>query len=129
MEDVAWTVKPANDFKRVAELFGAPESSERRLVLRTAPAERGGRYCIVTIAEAAKLLAPGTKLEVNFIAPDQSEKQTQTFALPPNPPATCKIWLGFTGDAFSPEPMVAWEVKLLGPDGKVLDRRASFLWE
>ena len=119
--------KDAEDFTRLREYFGATPDSGARRVLRTAPDQRAGFYFLVRTRGPA---VPGAILELAVLRPDGPEPVTHRF------PAALRagdevVELGLTGEAWPggqrAQP-VAWRLRVLGAEGRVLAEERSFLW-
>jgi hypothetical protein len=98
-------------------------------VLRSRPDKRGGLYFLTRIENHASPVRAAS-IVVHVISPDSTDERVFTF--PADVPQGGRLFeLGLTGaDWAGPkvEP-VAWLVELRGPDGALLARKASFLWE
>ncbi|WP_309397763.1 hypothetical protein [Cerasicoccus maritimus] len=130
IEDVVWYYKPEKVFKRIGEYFDGEERFGRKIVLRTQESPREGLYYIVRISEFADALPDGCAFEVDMLRPDMKEPTTNTFQLPDERKSHREIWLGFIGEDHpaEEEAPVAWRIKLLDPQGKVVATKESFLW-
>jgi len=131
INNVVWYYKPEKTFKRILEYIDGEERTGRKIILRTQPEPRAGLYFIVRISEYIDELPPGCAFAVDLIRPDIREAQTTRFELPAKRTPHREIWLGFTGESEPPDESapVAWQIRLLGPDGTTVARRHSFLWK
>lgn len=120
--------REASSFKRIAEYFDGKEHTGGELVLRTHPDQRAGYYFLVRVNNPG---APvDAKLVLHVVTPTASAPHTYTFAAHLADRQTV-LNLGLTG-ADWPDPKlnaVAWLLEVLGPDGQVLAREKSYLWE
>jgi len=67
---------------------------------------------------------------IRIIGPDSTD--TRVYSFPADLPAGSRLFeIGLTGrDWAGPHSLpVAWEVELQAPDGRVMVRQTSFLWE
>jgi len=99
------------------------------VVLRSHPEDRSGLYFLTRIKNPGPVL-PAAAIVVRVIYPTSTD--TKVFTFPVNVPAGKQLFeIGLTGmDWTSSHIMpVAWEVELQTPDGRVLDRKFSYLWE
>lgn len=100
------------------------------VVLRTDTASRIGYHFFIALDRGFSPPA-GSKVRVQYVAKEGEAATDRTMALPRNP----GWWFGeivvaLTG-ADAPTPRwkpLAWRVSILGPDGKELAVRRSFLW-
>lgn len=121
----------AAEVHRLSEPFlGEAGDSETDVVLRTDPASRVGYHFSIALASGFKPPA-GSRVRVQYVAKEGEAAAERTLALPRNPGWWFgEIVFGLTG-ADAPAPRwrpVAWRVSVLGPDGKELAARRSFLW-
>jgi len=97
-------------------------------ILRSQPNERTGLYFQIRTENPAA--ARDAKIVIRVISPDSIDPRVFTFPL--QVPAGSRLFVvGLTGADW---PMirvvpVAWEVELQAPDGSVLAKKSSFLWE
>ena len=121
--------RDAESFDRISEYFGGGENTGRQVVLRTQPDVRGGYYFLVRVRSAEAIA--GAAFELSVIRPDTPEPKTHRFDA--SIPAKETVFqLGLTGsgwpDGDKAHP-VAWKLALVGPNGRVLAEKKSFLWE
>jgi hypothetical protein len=98
-------------------------------VLRSQPDERTGLYFLARVQNPGAKLR-GLRLVVHVVTPDATE--TKVYSFPADIQAGSWLFeIGLTGKDWSAEHIqpVAWDVELQSPDGSVLARKASFLWE
>lgn len=125
--------RSAESFKRIAEFFGAPETTGREVILRTHPENRDGYYFLVRVKHDAGLA--GATFVVHVIRPDGPEARTFTFPVPAairDRAGETVFLLGLTGaDWPGGEEVhpVAWKLELQGANQDVLAAKKSFLWE
>jgi hypothetical protein len=121
--------RDADAFDRISEYFGGRENTGRQTVLRTHPDARSGYYFLVRVKSASAV--PDLKFALSVIRPDTPAPKTYEFKAVV-PAKETVFQLGLTGpdwpagDQANP---VAWKLALVGPDGRVLTERKSFLWE
>lgn len=119
------------DAHRLAQAFlGEPGDSETDVILRTDPASRVGYHFHVALASGLELPA-GAKVRVQYVAKEGEAAVERTLPLPRRPGWWFgEVVIGLTGgDAPTPKwRPVAWRISVLGPDGKELAVRRSFLW-
>ncbi|WOO42709.1 hypothetical protein [Rubellicoccus peritrichatus] len=127
---VAWYYKPAQSFQRIAEYFGTPELTGRKIILRSDPKNRGGLYFVVHIDEDANELPKGSSFEVSAVFPDSPKAKLFKFPLPEPTPDHRVVWIGLTGDdePADDEPPVSWLITIKGPQGEIIASKKSFLW-
>ena len=123
----AW--RDAESFDRIGDFFGGDQKHSSEIVLRTHTDARAGYYFLVRVDSPAAIAAAKFVLEV--IRPDAPEPRT--FSFPAATPAGGTVFqLGLTGADWPGENKahaVAWKLRLLAADGRVLAERKSFLWE
>lgn len=117
------------DVHRLGQAFGqqpAPDGAD--VILLSDPASRIGYYFWV----ALDLEPPaGSSVRLEYVERENQPPIVRNFPLPRNPGGLFgEVALGLTGpDARSPKwNPVAWRVSVVGPDGKVLAAKRSFLW-
>jgi len=119
----------AASFERMAEYFDGKEHTGGITMLRSQPGARAGFYWLVRLKNRGTPLA-GTKFELQVITPTSPEAKTFTFSA--DIPAGSSLYqLGLTGvdwPSAKARP-AAWQLRLLGADGKTLITKESFLWE
>ncbi|EIP98265.1 hypothetical protein OpiT1DRAFT_02718 [Opitutaceae bacterium TAV1] len=116
-------------FQRIREFFAGKDAPKKEDgALRTQAGSRAGYY--FTTRVKADTTVSGAILVVEFLLPDTDEPQVHFFTLDlksgSNP-----FLVGVTGKDWpdaSTTP-TAWQVRLLGTDGKELARERSQLWE
>jgi hypothetical protein len=119
----------ADSFQSFYEYHTGRELVGRWIVMRSQPEERTGLY-FLTRVENHGAPVRGANFVVRVVTPDATETKVYNF------PADIQggSWLfeiGLTGKDWVLERLhpVAWEVELQAPDGAVLARKSSFLWE
>jgi hypothetical protein len=103
--------------------------SKHWTVLRSQEDDRGGLYFLVRVANPGEALKAATFV-VHVISPESID--THVFTFPTAVPSGSQLFeVGLTGRDWAGARIqpVAWEVELQAPDGRVLARQASFLWE
>jgi hypothetical protein len=119
--------KPAEDFVRISEYFTGRENTRGATMLRSQPSHREGYYYFLRTQSAVAVA--GARLELSYITPLEAvPKQVSfTFDLPAGNHVT---QVGLTGADWvsKKEHPVAWQLRLLAPDGTDLLTHASFLW-
>jgi hypothetical protein len=127
-ERVWLTWRDADQFQSFYEYHTGEELVGKWTVLRSEPYDRTGLYFqIRTVNPSA---ARGGKIVIRVISSDSIEPRVFTF--PVEVPAGSRLFVvGITGTDW---PMirvvpVAWDVELQAPDGSVLAKKTSFLWE
>lgn len=109
---------------------GEEDESGPDVILRTDRASRIGYHFYIALNRGFEPPA-GSRVRVQYVAKEGEPATERTMALPRNP----GWWFGeivvaLTG-ADAPAPKwrpLAWRVSILGPDGKELAARRSFLW-
>lgn len=127
---VSWYYKPAQTFKRIAEHFGFPEQTGRKLILRSDPEQRQGLYFATHLDGRISEYPVGTRAVLEIILPDSPRARTFTFTLPEPAPNYRVIWFGLTGkdEPADKKPPVAWHLTLQSASGETLAEKQSFLW-
>lgn len=122
--------RSAADVHRVGHTFlgDKPGEDGADVLLLTDPASHVGYYFRI----ALDLDPPaGSKVRLEVVETENQPPVVRDFALPRNPGGLFgEVVVGLTGaSARSPKwHPVAWRVSILGPDGKPLAIRRSFLW-
>jgi hypothetical protein len=119
----------ADTFQSYHEDQTGRELAGKWTVIRTQPGKRGGLY-FVTRIENVGLPIEGANIVLHVVAPDSPDARTFTF--PAEVPNGGRLFeLGLTGADWKGEHVqpVAWAIELHGPDGALLARKTSFLWE
>ncbi|MGE9294751.1 MAG: hypothetical protein ACQKBV_00470 [Puniceicoccales bacterium] len=131
INNAVWYYKPEQTFKRIGEYFDGIERTGRKIIIRTQDEPREGLYFIVRLNEYADELPRGCAFAVDLLRHDGKEPETTIFNFPENPTPHREFWLGYTGESEPPEESapVAWQVRLLNPEGETIARLPSFLWE
>lgn len=115
-------------FQRLSEFFSSTKKQDRQLTLRTHEEERAGFYFTtrVKISEAEA----GAVLVVEYILPENDQAKLHFFSLDLKKGSTGFL-IGITGNDWPGAKVTpsAWQVRLLGSDGKELAREHSFLWD
>lgn len=120
--------RDASSFKRITEYFGGREDTGGQTMLRTQPDDRGGFYFLVRTENSAATPAP-VRFVLKVITPASPETHTYDFPTV-LPPGGHVFNLGLTGKDWPGARIhpVAWQVRLLTPDGRDLAAQSSFLW-
>lgn len=124
--------KPENDFKHISEYFSGEESDHGyRLVLRTNPDIRAGLYFAVSFSQSLASLPNGSSAELDLIFERQDDTRTFHFPLPDNRSDKTVLYLGLTNpeEPKSGSQIMAWRVRIIDSDKKVLLKKDSYLWE
>lgn len=119
-------------FLRIRQYFTGTEHKGNRIILRSQPGAREGYYFVLTLDKPADRLPAGTVIEGAFYTRKSGgDPESHKFKLPSEPPGTKEIFVGLTGeDSPSPDDVpAAWRFRLKGPDGGLLGRHESFLWD
>jgi hypothetical protein len=115
-------------FKRIAEYFDGKEHTGGEIVLRTHPAERTGYYYLVRLKNPGA--AQPVRFQLEFVETGTGTSHTLFF--PAELPAGTSVFqLGLTGPEWhgaKVQPM-AWHLRVLAEDGRVLAAEKSYLWE
>ncbi len=118
-------------FQHLREFFTGEEHTGRRLVLRTQPTERAGRYFVVFLERRLETFPVGTVALLEVLSDDDLEPAIHAFPIDVHTkPRSRQLFLGLTGTDWPSEEQeaLAWRVRLL--DGEnVLGEWKSFLWE
>jgi len=123
MEDV--------EFRRISEYFTGDENKTGRVIERTDPKQRAGRYFIVSLEFHWHTTLPaGTQADLDYIRQDNAEPQHQHYVFSTDTGTWNEILLGLTGAAWpdKDESIIAWKITLKDAAGKVLADCQSFLW-
>lgn len=99
------------------------------IVMRSHPEERSGLYFVTRVKNPGPAI-PAASFVIRMIYPDSTD--TRVFTFPARIPAGKQVFeIGLTGkDWASPRILpVAWELEFRSPDGRLLGKRTSFLWE
>jgi hypothetical protein len=127
-ERVWLTWRNADQFQSFYEYHTGEELVGKWTVLRSEPYDRTGLYFqIRTVNPDA---ARDCKIVIRVISPDSIDPRVFTF--PVQVPTKTRLFVvGITGTDW---PMirvvpVAWDVELQAPDGSLLAKKTSFLWE
>lgn len=127
-ERVWLTWHDADSFQSFYEYRTGDELVGKWTILRSEPYDRTGIYFEIRTANPAA--ARDGKIVVRVISPDSIDPRVFTF--PVTVPAGTRLFvIGITGTDW---PLirvvpVAWDVELQDPDGSVLAKKSSFLWE
>lgn len=125
------TVRPmaTEDFQAFSELFTRRESPQGRLIVRTDPAVRDGRYFLTLLDQDSGSLPSGSLLVAEVITALDKEPRTIRWELPAGNGR--EIAAGLTGEQDPGEevPVLAWRLRLVDGQGSVLAEKKSFLWE
>jgi hypothetical protein len=119
----------ADSFQSFYEDRTGRELTGKWIVFRSQPGKRGGLYFLT------RVINPGPQINgANFVVRviTLESINTKTYNFPAVVPGGKRLFeLGLTGtDWTAPRAQpVAWEVELDGPDGRVLARKTSYLWE
>jgi hypothetical protein len=119
----------ADAFQSLYEDHTGRELVGNWIVVRSHPEERGGMYFLARIINPGALVT-GATFVVRVITPDSLD--TRVFNFKADVPGGSHLFeLGLTGkDWAGPRVQpVAWEMELRSADGRILDRKTSFLWE
>ena len=118
----------ADSFQSFSEYHSGRELVGHWTVLRTQPDDRTGLYFLVRV-ENPGAVSNGT-IVVHVISPESID--TRVYSFPVEVPAGSRLFVvGLTGTdwALARAQPVAWNVELQAPDGTVLAKKSSFLWE
>ena len=127
-ERVWLTWHDSSSFDSFYEYRTCEELVGRWTILRSEPNERTGLYFQIRTENPAP--ERDLKIVIRVISPDSIDPRVFTF--PVKVPAGSRLFVvGLTGDDW---PMirvvpVAWDVELQAPDGSMLAKKSSFLWE
>jgi hypothetical protein len=120
--------RDAASFQRISEFFTGKENTGGLIVLRSQPAERAGYYWLVRFKNHGAPM-PGATLELQVVTPLSPE--ARTFAFRTDLRAKTSVYrVGLTG-ADWPGPKatpVAWQLRVLAPDGRTVVAKQSYLW-
>lgn len=121
--------RDAASFKRISEYFDGKENTHGEVVLRTHPAQRGGYYFLVRLANAGA--AREVQLRLLVVTPDSAAPREFIFPAALPGARETVFNLGLTGTDWSDRKInaVAWKLDVLGGDGAVLATEKSYLWE
>jgi hypothetical protein len=119
----------AESFQSYYEDHTGRELTGGWIVLRTQPEKRGGLYFLARVENHGAQI-DGATFVVRVITVESVD--TKTYSFPSMIPGGKRLFeIGLTGtDWTAPHAQpVAWEVELDAPDGHVLARMTSYLWE
>lgn len=119
----------ADSFQSYYEYHTGHELTGKWIVLRSQLDDRGGMYFLIRVENPGPVVR-GASLFVHVITPDAMEPRV--FSFPTDIPAGSQLFeTGLTGTDWGGERVepIAWEIELRAPDGAVLARKTSFLWE
>ncbi len=119
----------ADSFQSYYEYHTGRELTGKWIILRSQPEERSGLYFTVRLNNPEAEVV-GAKFVLSVINPDATD--TKVYSFPANIPAGRRVFeVGITGRDWSNSHIqpVAWDMELQGPDGRVLAKKSSFLWE
>jgi hypothetical protein len=119
--------REAASFKRIGEYFDGRERTGGEVVLRSQPAERGGYYFLIRLANPVTA-APVT-LQLEVVRP--GTPQPQVFSFPTSVPVGSTVFnVGLTGADWPGHEVnpVAWRLHVLAADGRVLATDQSYVW-
>ena len=131
IEAVTARAVPAQTFQRISEYFDGKENTCGRLILRTNPEQRTGYYFILSLVDSTEQLPSGSTFRLNYRVNGVRDDFNYTFYHSNSSIDSSEVWLGLTGYANLAEgqSIVAWQITVNDPDGAVLAKRQSFLWE
>ena len=118
----------ADPFTRISEFFTGRENPGERIILRTQADNRAGLYFLIRVKNPGPLITK-THFAVAVILPGHPDPQVFNFNT--DVPAGGKVYqLGLTGADWPGRKIypLAWQVELLGADGRPLAVQTSFLW-
>jgi hypothetical protein len=119
----------SDSFQSLYEDHTGQELTGGWFVLRSQPGERSGLYFLTRVENKGPVLR-GATFVVRVITPGSID--TKSYSFPAQVPGGSKLFeIGLTGTDWKGahfEPL-AWEVELDAADGRVLARKASYLWE
>jgi len=118
----------ADSFQSFYEYHTGRELVGKWSVLRSQPDDRSGLYFLVRIENPGAIV--GGTIVVRVISPESID--TRVYSFPVQVPSGSRLFVvGLTGTdwAVAQVQPVAWDVELQAPDGTVLVKKTSFLWE
>lgn len=120
--------RDAASFKRISEYFDGKENTGGELILRTHPAQRGGYYFLVRVANPGE--ARGVTARLQVITETEAKPRAYTFT-PALTAGDTVFHLGLTGPDWpdAAATPVAWKLDLTDGEGHVLATAKSYLWE
>jgi hypothetical protein len=119
----------ADSFQSFYEYRTGRELVGKWTVMRSQREERTGLYFLTRVQNPGAAVH-GATFVVRVVTPDATA--TKVFSFPADIQGGSWLFeIGLTGKDWMAERVhpVAWEVELQSPDGTVLARKASFLWE
>lgn len=120
----------AEDFSRISEFFTGKEPETDRIFVRSDPENRGGYYWIFPIHEEFAKLGVG---EILLSVQVPGNPEIREFALTSSRPmdSGTTLWVGLTGEDWPDAELrpIAWQIRILSPDGNILVQRESYLWQ
>ena len=118
----------ADSFQSFYEYHTGRELVGKWTVMRSQPDDRSGLYFLVRTENPGKVL--GGTIVVRVISPESIDTRVYSFPVQV-PPGGRLFVVGLTGTdwAVARVQPVAWDVELQAPDGTVLLKKTSYLWE
>jgi hypothetical protein len=118
----------ADSFQSFYEYHTGRELVGKWTVMRSQPDDRSGLYFLVRTENPGPMV--GGTIVVRVISPESID--TRVYSFPVQGPGGGRLFVvGLTGTdwAVARVQPVAWDVELQAPDGTVLVKKTSFLWE
>jgi hypothetical protein len=124
-----WPSYQSNEsFEHVSEFFSGMENTTGHILLRSQPDTRAGYYFLTRFKNSGAN-AIEARVEVQLILPDSPKTLSYRFDTH-LPKGNHVLNIGLTGKDWpvaNAQP-VAWQVRLLTPDGQELAKHQSFTW-
>jgi hypothetical protein len=119
----------ADSFQSFYEYRTGRELVGRWIILRSQQGERAGLYFQTRVKNPGDAVR-GATFVVRVISPNATD--TRVFSFPTEVLAGSQLFeIGLTGKDWAGARVfpIAWDIELHAADGRLLDRKSSFLWE
>jgi hypothetical protein len=128
--DTQWSYKVEKEFQRISEFFTGKENLGKRIVLRSIPDQRDGLYFSLSIPKGIQSLPADNKAIIEILQPNTPDAQVYEYSIPSFSSKCNELMLGITGAHWPNEEdhPLAWRVRLLDSEGKVIASDQSYLW-
>lgn len=119
-----------DELTRIPEYFSGKEYTGNRIYCRSNE-EKEGLYFSFSINKDLRFLPLKTNIILSIIRLGRTEIKQFNFPFPTIEKGKREIFLGLTGKDWTSEapPPIAWQIEFKNPQGKLLARKKSFLWD
>ncbi len=120
----------ARSFQRLSEFFSGKENQGRRLIARTQPDARDGRYFVITLNQSVRSLPENSQIKIEIFTNESALGKEFILPLPSRAPKTREIFAGVTGGDWPDKgtQILAWRLTLQNAEGNTIAAKESFLW-